>query len=137
VSLGLLSYSQLLEGTGMGHYCRICGRERPNEQFSGKGHKIHVCKRCKARPESERQAIEDKDDIFAFFEQSRISEKNVAHLERMAKSNNSQVASLAAIVLDVARVKPYKTRRLKFLAQKHPELLGKLRDTGLVLVHHW
>ena len=48
----------------MGHYCRICGRERPNEQFSGKGHKIHVCTRCKARPTSERQAIEDKDDIF-------------------------------------------------------------------------
>jgi ribosome-binding protein aMBF1 (putative translation factor) len=137
MSLGLLSYSQLLGGTWMGHYCRICGRERPNEQFSGKGHRIHVCKRCKARPESERQAIEDKDDIFAFLEQSRISEKNVAHLERMAKSNNPQVASLAAIVLDVARVKPYKTRRLKFLAQKHPELLGKLRDTGLVLVRHW
>ena len=86
----------------MGHYCRICGRERPNEQFSGKGHKIHVCKRCKARPKSERQAIEDKDDIFAFLEQSHISEKNVAHLERMAKSGNPQVASVAAIVLDVA-----------------------------------
>jgi ribosome-binding protein aMBF1 (putative translation factor) len=117
----------------MGHYCRICGRERPNEQFSGKGHKIHVCKRCNARPKSERQAIEDKDIIFALLEQSHISEKNVAHLERMAKSDNSQVASLAAIVLDVARVKPYKTRRLRFLAQKHPELLGKLRHTGLIL----
>jgi hypothetical protein len=44
-----------------------------------------------------------------------------------------QVARLATIVLDVARVKPYKTRRLKFVAQKHPELLGKLRDTGLIL----
>ena len=117
----------------MGHYCRICGRERPNEQFSGKGHKIHVCKHCKARPKSERQAIEDKDGIFAFLEQSHISEKNVVHLERMAKSDNPQVASLAAIVLDVARVKPYKTRRLKFLAHKHPELLSKLRDTGLIL----
>jgi hypothetical protein len=46
--------------------------------------------------------LEDKDDIFAFLEQSRISEKNVAHLERMAKSDNPQVACLAAIVLDVA-----------------------------------
>jgi hypothetical protein len=117
----------------MGHYCRICGRERPNEQFSGRGHKIHVCRRCNARPKSERRTIEDKDDIFAFFEQSHISEKNVAHLERMAKSDNPQVPCLAAIVLDVARVKPYKTRRLKFLAQKHPELLGKLRDMGLIL----
>ena len=26
----------------MGHCCRICGRERANEQFSGKGHKTHV-----------------------------------------------------------------------------------------------
>ena len=117
----------------MGHYCRICGRERANEQFSGKGHKIHVCKRCNARPKYERQAIEDKDHIFAFLEQSHISEKNVAQLERMAKSDDPQVASLAAIALDVAQVKPHKTRRIKFLAQKHPELLGKLRDTGLIL----
>jgi len=34
----LFSYSLLLEGTRMGHYCRICGRERPNEQFSGRDH---------------------------------------------------------------------------------------------------
>jgi hypothetical protein len=87
---------------------------------------------CQA--EERAPAIEDKDDIFAFLGQSHISEKNVVHLERMAKSDNPQVASLAALVLDVARVKPYKTRRLKFLAQKHPELLGKLRDTGLILV---
>jgi ribosome-binding protein aMBF1 (putative translation factor) len=50
----------------MGHYCRICGRQQPNEQFSGKGHTIHVCKRCKAMPKSERQAIENMDDIFRF-----------------------------------------------------------------------
>jgi hypothetical protein len=136
LSLRLLSYSQLLEGTGMGHYCRICGHERPNEQFSGKGHKIHVCKLCKAMPKSERQAIEDKDDIFGFLKQSHISQRNVARLEQMANSDNPQVATLAAIVLDVARVKPYKTRRLKFLAQKHPDLLGRLRDTGLILAHH-
>jgi hypothetical protein len=129
--------SQSLEGTEMGHYCRICGRERPNEQFSGKGHKIHVCKRCQARPKSERQAIEDKDRIFGFLEQSHISQKNVARLAHMAKSENPQVASLAAIVLDVARVKPYKTKRLKFLAHKHPELLSRLRDTGLIFPNNY
>jgi ribosome-binding protein aMBF1 (putative translation factor) len=121
----------------MGHYCRICGRERPNEQFSGKGHKIHVCRRCQARPKSERQAIEDKDHIFGFLEQSHISEKNVACLEHMAKSDNPQVASLAAIVLEVARVKPYKTRRLKLLAHKHPDLLSRLRDTGLIFPNNY
>ena len=89
------------------------------------------------QPKSERQAIEDKGDMFGFLEQSHISEKNVARLEQMAKSDNPQVASLAAIVLDVARIKPHKTRRLKFLAQKHPELLGKLGETGLIPAHHW
>ena len=121
----------------MGHYCRICGRERPNEQFSGKGHKIHVCKRCQAKPKTERRAIEDQDDIFGFLKQSHMSEKNVIRLGQMAKSDNPQVASLAEIVLEVARIKPYKTRRLKFLAQKHPELLRRLEDTGLVFAHTW
>jgi hypothetical protein len=119
----------------MGHYCRICGQERPNEQFSGKGHRIHLCKLCNAKPKSERQVIEDTDAIFGFMQQSHISERNVARLEQMTKSEDSQVASLAAIVLKVARVKPYKTRRLKFLAQMHPDLLRNLKETGLVLVH--
>jgi hypothetical protein len=121
----------------MGHYCRICGHERPNEQFSGKGHRIHVCKRCVGKPKGERRAIEDQDDIFDFLKQSHISEKNVIRLRHMAKSDNPQVASLAEIALEVARVKPYKTRRLKFLAQKHPELLRKLEDTGLIFAHTW
>lgn len=30
----------------MGHYCRICGRTRANEKFSGKGHASHICKNC-------------------------------------------------------------------------------------------
>src|SRR5580692_2513966 len=117
----------------MGHYCRICGRERPNEQFSGKGHKIHMCKRCRAKPKAERRAIEDQDDIFGFLKQSHISEKNVIRLRQMAKSDNPQVAGLAEIVLEVARIKPYKTRRLKFLAQKHPELLRKLQTRAWFL----
>lgn len=33
----------------MGHYCRICGRTRANEKFSGKGHKNHVCKDCSGK----------------------------------------------------------------------------------------
>ena len=29
-----------------GHYCRIWGRYRANEKFSGKGHARHICKDC-------------------------------------------------------------------------------------------
>jgi len=31
---------------GEGHLCRVCGRQRANERFSGKGHAKHVCKDC-------------------------------------------------------------------------------------------
>jgi len=121
----------------MGHYCRICGSRRPNEQFSGKGHKIHVCKRCQRLPKSERRAIEDQDDIFGFMHQSHISNKNVARLEQLAKSETLQVASLAAIVLEVARVTPYKRRRVKILARNHRDLLHRLAETGLIFAHTW
>jgi hypothetical protein len=116
----------------VGHFCRICGRVRANEQFSGKGHKIHVCKRCQRLPKSKRQAIEAEDAIFGFMRQSHISNKNVAHLERLTKSEEARVARLAAIVLEVARITPYKRRRLKILAREHQDLLRKLGEAGLV-----
>ncbi len=71
----------------MGHYCRICGRQRPNEQFSGKGHRIHVCKRCQPKPKGERRVM---DEIFRLMRQSHISEKNVVPLEQMVKSDFRQ-----------------------------------------------
>jgi len=76
----------------MGRYCRIRRRQRPNEQFSGKGRAIHVCKRCKAMPKSERQVIDKIDDIFRFMRQSQHLRKNVARLEQMVKSENPHVA---------------------------------------------
>jgi hypothetical protein len=32
-----------------GHYCRVCGRFRANEKFSGKGHRQQVCKHKNVR----------------------------------------------------------------------------------------
>ena len=29
-----------------GHFCWACGRTRPNERFSGRGHARHVCRDC-------------------------------------------------------------------------------------------
>ena len=121
----------------MGHFCRFCGRVRANEQFSGKGHKIHVCKRCQRLPESKRQAIEAEDDIFGFMQQSHISGQNTARLEQLAKSKQPRIARLAAIVLEVARTTPYKRRRLRILARKDRNLLRELNETGLVDSYGW
>jgi hypothetical protein len=120
----------------MGHNCRICGRTRPNEKFSGKGHRTHVCKDCARLPRENRDAIEQKEEIFTYSKQSHISAKNTARLQRLVASNNAEVAELAAIVIEVAKVEPYKRRRLKVLARQPGDLLDALERTGLILAHH-
>lgn len=121
----------------MGHWCRICGRTRPNEKFSGKGHKNHICKECSRKPREEIEEIDQKNEVFGFLKQSNISRKNVARLEKLTSSSNKEISELASIVLEVAKVKPYKKRRLKFLAREHRDLLKKLETTGLIFAHHW
>lgn len=118
-----------------GHYCKICGCRKPNEAFSSKGHHRHICKTCARMPKNERDAIEQKDEIFNFLTQSHISSKNMNRLTRLIESPDKEVAYLAGIVLEVAKVKPYKKRRLKVLADKRKDLLEKLDETGLILAH--
>jgi len=67
------------------------------------------------------------DELYGFLEQSNISAKNIARLEILAQQSNSEVRDLALLILDVARVKPHKRRRWKFLAQNHPELFLRLK----------
>ena len=119
------------------HYCRICHCLRPNEAFSGKGHQIHICKRCARLPKEEREKILFEDEIFKFLKQSHISEQNVSRLRTLAASPYERIAGLAEIVLEVAEIKPYKKKRLKELAGKRRDLLQKLEDTGLILAHQW
>ena len=120
-----------------GHYCRICGSLKSNEAFSGKGHRIHICKKCARLPKEKREEIEYKDEIFNYLRQSHISDKNMSRLRKLAVSPNEQIAELAGIVLEVAEIKPYKKRRLKELAKKRRYLLHKLEETGLILAHGW
>ena len=120
-----------------GHYCRICGAVKPNETFSGKGHRTHVCKACARRPTSEREEIEQTEEVFNYLRQSRISDKNVHRLRELAQSENGKIAELAAIVREVAEVTPCKKRRLKVLARQHRALIRALDETGLVMAHHW
>lgn len=37
-----------------GHYCKVCGRYRANEKFTGKGHAAHICKDCAKLPPEEK-----------------------------------------------------------------------------------
>jgi len=118
-----------------GHYCRICGSLRPNEAFSGKGHRIHVCKKCARLHKEKQEEIEYEDEIINYLRQSHISDKNVSRLRKLAVSPNGRIVELAGIVLEVAEIKPYKKRSLKELAMKRRDLLHKLEETGLILAH--
>ena len=39
-------------------YCKICGRFRANEKFSGKGHSLHICKDCQRKIQEEQKTYE-------------------------------------------------------------------------------
>ena len=111
----------------MPHYCRICGRGRPNEKFSGRGHRDHICKDCQRLPREQLDRIERMDELYGFLDQSNISPKNIARLEALAQHASSEVKEIALLILEVARVKPHKRRRWKFLEQNHPELFQRLK----------
>jgi len=119
-----------------GHYCRICSTIKPNEKFSNKGHRNHICKECSRKPKVEINEIDMEQEIFGYLKQSHISDKNVKRLKLLVNSESDKIAELANIVLEVANVKPYKKRRLKVLARERRDLLEKLEETGLILAHH-
>jgi len=121
----------------MGHWCRICGRERPNEKFSGRGHRDHLCRECARLPREEREEIEQLDELFGYLKQSHISPKNCERLVLLEQSSHAEIADQAQLILEVARVKPYKRRRLKFLRKERPDLLRRLEETGLIHAHEW
>lgn len=41
-----------------GHYCKICGEMKANEQFNGKGHAAHICKECGALPQEKKNELQ-------------------------------------------------------------------------------
>jgi len=87
-------------------------------------------------PKSNRDAIEQEEEIFKYLKQSHISAKNTARLRQLAASPDPRIAELAATVIEVAEVKPFKKRRLQVLARERRDLLDALERTGLIAAHH-
>src|SRR5215467_15884922 len=113
----------------MGQYCRICGRVRANERFSGKGHARHIYKECHRLPAEERRRIENLDEICGFLRQSHISIKNLARLKVLGACSDEKVYRLARLVFEIGEAHPYKRRRLQFLARERRDLLNGLEQS--------
>ncbi|HEX9047137.1 MAG TPA: hypothetical protein VF988_08920 [Verrucomicrobiae bacterium] len=109
----------------MGHFCRICQSLRPNEQFTGRGHRDHICKECQRLPRDEQDQMERLDELYGFLQQSNISAKNVARLKSLSQHANKEVADSAALILEIARVLPHKRNRWLKLARRHRPLLDR------------
>ena len=85
----------------------------------------------------EPDVIEQKEKIFNYVNQSHISKKNLSKLKVFASAFNAKIPEFASIAFEVARVKPYKKRRLKVLPKERRDLLQQLEETGLIFAHHY
>lgn len=117
----------------MGRICSLCGISRPNEAFGGKAERARICRKCRKLPRDKREALKQEYEIFGFMEQSHISDKNVARLRTLARSENSRIADLATVVLEVTQVRSCKRRRLRILTRERRDLLNRMEETGLIL----
>lgn len=73
----------------MSHYCKICGRYRPNEKFSGKGHAAHICKECAKIPLDKRNEMETINHINTI--SPWMSKKEREWLQKMTKDKRENV----------------------------------------------
>lgn len=119
-----------------GRRCRICGRVRANERFSGKGHRIGICKDCQKLPRAEREKVEFAEEIAGFLDQSRISEKNRKRLKLLAEHEDERLRELAGLVLGVAEIAEGKRRRWKKVLEADPSLYDRCQEFGLYCEQH-
>jgi hypothetical protein len=76
-------------------------------------------------PREKRDQIERLDELHGFLHQSQISVKNLNRLEILRGHSEPEIATLAGLIQDVARVLPGKRSRWLKLAQRHPPLFDR------------
>lgn len=117
----------------MGHYCRICGRHRPNQRFSGKGHARHICRECQGLPRATLFRIEALNEIEGIlFRQSCISKKNLNRMGELAACNDEEVRSMAEIVMAIGLAHPGRRHRYRWIKANQPGLWQRMIQVGIV-----
>lgn len=67
-------------------FCKICGRFRANEKFSGKGHSLHVCKDCQRKIQEEKltkKQVLKKEKANYCIQEARPSYKNATKISKI------------------------------------------------------
>jgi hypothetical protein len=109
-----------------GHYCWICGEIRPNEKFSGSGHKNHICKKCTGKPKEKIQRIKDEQFIYGILDQKNISKNNIEELDKIANKYRDDLGKAAETIAKIGRLHPRKKKRIGFLYNKQRAIFDDL-----------
>ena len=86
--------------TRQGHYCWSCGRQRPNEKFSGRNHSRHLCRDCSKLGREElayRQALRNLDRCLT--DEGMIRRKCRKQFEQFLEHENLRVRAVAEELL--------------------------------------
>lgn len=76
-------------------------------------------------PREKRDRVERFEELHGFLHQSMISAKNVARLQTLTGHEDHEVAQLAALILEIARVLPDKRNRWLNLARRDRPLFDR------------
>ena len=96
----------------------MCGRSRPNEKFSGKGHARHICGECQRRPKEEREIRSQLCELEDRWRQTNISSKNIKWLEALCASPYPMVVDPAIAILLAAKASQ-KAARIRAICAEH------------------
>ena len=88
-----------------GHYCKICGEQKANEKFSGKGHSQHICKVCASNRKKGKEI-----DIDALPTPVPISRETT----RFKKLDKDCKAILKSLIIDVVTEYWQENRQIPF-----------------------
>lgn len=113
----------------MGRFCKLCGHQRANEQFGGKGMRRFICRKCRALPEPVFRRKWASAKLYDILKQSNISAKNIASLHAYQDIDDARFQQLLTLTLEIARVHPRKRRRYRVIAEKHPALFQRIVDS--------
>jgi len=81
------------KGRRMSHYCKICGCDKPNESFSGKGQAAHICKKCAKLPKEVR---DEKITLNRIYELPwRLSKGQLQWLEKLKQGTSDSIREVA------------------------------------------
>ena len=84
-----------------GHYCKVCGEIKANEQFTGKGHANHICKKCSKKTGAQQAEEIAINRIYKLVKYLNISKQNRKMLEAYLHDRRENVRLASQEVMDM------------------------------------